>query len=156
MHKESFIINRNTLLHVSTLLGHLQGERLVTVTLGLHFTVEWECAVDCVLRCFWRREISAVRGWIVYYVVFGAWTAIQARTAESSRHQKQRSTQSTAHSQSTVKCNRSVTVKKSSPWRWPSRVEIRRSVLQLMIKLSLCICWWLVFLYDIVHRHGTH
>jgi hypothetical protein len=26
MHKESSIINRNTLLHVSTLLGHLQGE----------------------------------------------------------------------------------------------------------------------------------
>jgi hypothetical protein len=26
MHKESFIINRSTLLHVSTLLGHLQGE----------------------------------------------------------------------------------------------------------------------------------
>jgi hypothetical protein len=26
MHKESFIINRNTLLHVSTLLAHLQGE----------------------------------------------------------------------------------------------------------------------------------
>jgi hypothetical protein len=26
MHKESFIINRNTLPHVSTLLGHLQGE----------------------------------------------------------------------------------------------------------------------------------
>jgi hypothetical protein len=26
MHKESFIINRNTLLHVSTLLGDLQGE----------------------------------------------------------------------------------------------------------------------------------
>jgi hypothetical protein len=26
MHKQSFIINRNTLLHVSTLLGHLQGE----------------------------------------------------------------------------------------------------------------------------------
>jgi hypothetical protein len=25
-HKESFIINCNTLLHVSTLLGHLQGE----------------------------------------------------------------------------------------------------------------------------------
>jgi hypothetical protein len=49
MHKESFIINRNTLLHVSTLLGHLQGELSVTVTLRLHFTVEWECAVDCVL-----------------------------------------------------------------------------------------------------------
>jgi hypothetical protein len=40
MHKESFIINRNTLLHVSILLGHLQGEFLVTVTLGLHYTVE--------------------------------------------------------------------------------------------------------------------
>jgi hypothetical protein len=26
MHKESFIINRNTLLNVLTLLGHLQGE----------------------------------------------------------------------------------------------------------------------------------
>jgi hypothetical protein len=26
MHKESFIINRNTLLHVSNLLGYLQGE----------------------------------------------------------------------------------------------------------------------------------
>jgi hypothetical protein len=37
MHKESFIINRNTLLHVSTLLGHLQGElfcyRYTTVAL---------------------------------------------------------------------------------------------------------------------------
>jgi hypothetical protein len=61
MHKESFIINRNTLLHVSTLLVHLQGELFVTVTLGLHFTVELECAVDCVLRCFWRRELSAFR-----------------------------------------------------------------------------------------------
>jgi hypothetical protein len=26
MHKESFIINCDTFLHVSTLLGHLQGE----------------------------------------------------------------------------------------------------------------------------------
>jgi hypothetical protein len=26
MHEESFIINRNTPLHVSTLLGYLQGE----------------------------------------------------------------------------------------------------------------------------------
>jgi hypothetical protein len=40
MHKESFIINRNALLHVSTLLGHLQGELFVTVTLRLHFIVE--------------------------------------------------------------------------------------------------------------------
>jgi hypothetical protein len=60
MHKESFIINCNTLLHVSTLLGHLQGELFVIVTLRLPFIVECECAVDCVLRCFWRRELSAV------------------------------------------------------------------------------------------------
>jgi hypothetical protein len=78
MHKESFIINRNTLLHVSTLLGHLQGELSVTVTLGLLFTVEWECAVDCVLRCFWRRELSAVRENVLltlYSVVFAGVTS---------------------------------------------------------------------------------
>jgi hypothetical protein len=40
MHKESFIINCNTLLHVSTLVGHLQGELFVIVTLRLHFIVE--------------------------------------------------------------------------------------------------------------------
>jgi hypothetical protein len=40
MHKESFIINRNILLHVSTLLGHLQGELVVIVTLRLHFIFE--------------------------------------------------------------------------------------------------------------------
>jgi hypothetical protein len=40
MHKESFIINCSTLLHVSTLLGHLQGELSVVVTLRLHFIVE--------------------------------------------------------------------------------------------------------------------
>jgi hypothetical protein len=40
MHEESSIINRNTLLHVSTLLGHLQGELFVIATLRLHFTVE--------------------------------------------------------------------------------------------------------------------
>jgi hypothetical protein len=82
MHKESFIINCNT--HVSTLLGHLQGELFVIVTLRLHFIDEREYAV-------------------------------QARTAESSRLQKQRSTQSTAHCHSTVKFNLSVTVTKSSP-----------------------------------------
>jgi hypothetical protein len=41
-----------------------------------------------------------------------------------------------------------VTITKSSPWRWPSRVKTCRSVLRLMIKLSLCICWWLLFLFN--------
>jgi hypothetical protein len=140
MRKESFSINRNTLLHVLTLLGHLQGERFVIVTLRLHFIVEWECAVDCVLHCFWRCELFAVP---------------QAGTAESSRHQY------TVHSQQhiltqLIKCKLSVTITKRSPWRWPSSVKTCRSVLRLMIKLSLRICWWLVFLYNIVHGHGTN
>jgi hypothetical protein len=40
MHNKNFIINCNTLLHVSTLLGHLQGELFVIVTLRLGFIVE--------------------------------------------------------------------------------------------------------------------
>jgi hypothetical protein len=40
MHKESLIINCDTLLHVSTLLGHLQEELFVIGTLRLHFIVE--------------------------------------------------------------------------------------------------------------------
>jgi hypothetical protein len=94
----------------------------VVVTLRLGFIFEWECAVGCVPE---------------------AWTlcgpGLQAGTADSSRLQKQRSTQSTAHSHSTIKCNLSVTTTESSPWRWSSRVETCRSGLQLMIKLSLCI-----------------
>jgi hypothetical protein len=39
MHK-GFFITCNTLLHVSTLLGHFQGERSAVVTLWLHFIVE--------------------------------------------------------------------------------------------------------------------
>jgi hypothetical protein len=107
----------------------------VIVTLRLHFIVEWECAVDCVLCTGGVNSL---------------WSgpALQCRPcgpAETSRLWKQRSTRSTAHSHSTIKCNLSVTITISSPWRWPSRVETCRSVLQLMIKLSLWICWWLVF-----------
>jgi hypothetical protein len=100
----------------------------VVVTLRLHFIVEWECAVDCVRRCFWRPA------------------GRDRREFTPPVH----STQSTAHSHSTTKCNLSVTITKSSPWRWPSRVETCSSVLQLMIKLSFCICWWLVFLLKTV------
>jgi hypothetical protein len=43
MHKESFIINCDTLLHVSTLLGHLQGDQGLqtgtTESLRLQYTV---------------------------------------------------------------------------------------------------------------------
>jgi hypothetical protein len=127
MHKESFIINCNTVLHVSTLLGHLQGELFCYRYTKVALYSEWECAVDCVLE---------------------AWTLCGPGLHCS--------TQSTAKSHSTIKCNLSVKITETSPWRWPSRVETCRSVLQLMIKLSLCICWWLVFWYNIAHGHGTH
>jgi hypothetical protein len=58
MHKESFVINCNTLLHVSTLLGHLQGELLVYTKVALYSCVRY--AVYCVLCCFWGREFSVV------------------------------------------------------------------------------------------------
>jgi hypothetical protein len=128
------ILNKQTVRVLSSILTHSYMFRpcwvifrenfFVIVTLRLHFIVEWECVVDCVLE---------------------AWT-LCGPGLQSSRLQKQRSTQSTAHSHTTIKCNLSVTITKSSPWRWPSRAETCRSVLRLMIKLSLCICWWLVFL----------
>jgi hypothetical protein len=65
----------------------------VIVTLRLHFIVEWECAVDCVLRCFWRHELSAIRA---------------CRPGSQRVHAS--STQTTAHSHSTMKCNLSVMV----------------------------------------------
>jgi hypothetical protein len=40
----------------------------VIVTLILHFIVEWECAVHCVLRCFWRREVSAETSRLQYTI----------------------------------------------------------------------------------------
>jgi hypothetical protein len=72
MHKESFIINRNTLLHVSTLLGHLQGEIFVIVTLRLHFIVEWERTVD------------------LYCVVFGGVNCLRSRLALQAGNGKER------------------------------------------------------------------
>jgi hypothetical protein len=71
----SFFINCNTLLHVSTLLDHLQRELWVVVTTRSRYTV-----VPA------RTALGAVR----------------AGTTESSRLQKQRGTQSTAHSHSTI------------------------------------------------------
>jgi hypothetical protein len=69
----------------------------VIFTLSLHCIPEWECTVDCVLRCFWRRELSAVpacRGEFTPPI---------------------HSTQSTAHSHSNMKCNLSVKIKKKFP-----------------------------------------
>jgi hypothetical protein len=92
MRKEGFIINRNTLLHVSTLLGHLQGElfcyRYTKVAL-----YSW------VRMCCWLCTALFLEAWTL------CGPGLQAGTTES------------------------------------------RRVLQLMIKLSLCICRWLVCLY---------
>jgi hypothetical protein len=90
---KSVFISCNTLLHVSTLLGPLQGELSVVVTLRLHFS-----------------QLSENVLLTVYYVVFGGVNSLRSRLAlhimcrpQSPRLQKQRSTQSTAHSRSTVK-----------------------------------------------------
>jgi hypothetical protein len=55
---KGFLITCNTLLHVSTLLSHLQAELSAVVTLWLHFIVEL-LIVYCV--AFWRRELSVPR-----------------------------------------------------------------------------------------------
>jgi hypothetical protein len=56
----SFFVNYNTLLHVSTLLGDLQGETFRCRYTRLHYTVKRECAVDCALCRLWRRELFVV------------------------------------------------------------------------------------------------
>jgi hypothetical protein len=78
----------------------------------------------------------------VYCAVFGGVNSLWSRLALHCSAGPDRreftpsvhSTNSTAHSHSTVKCNLSVTTE-SSLWRWPSRVETYRSVLQLKKKL---------------------
>jgi hypothetical protein len=56
MHKGVFS-SLVTLLHVSTLLGYLQGELSAVVTIWLRFIVEL-LIVYCV--AFWRRELCVV------------------------------------------------------------------------------------------------
>jgi hypothetical protein len=68
---KGFFITYNTLLHVSTLLGHLQGEISAVITLWLHFIVEL-LIVYC--AAFWRRELSVVSA-----------CRVQAGTTESSQ-----------------------------------------------------------------------
>jgi hypothetical protein len=62
MHKEFILVNYNTLLHVSTLLAHLQGETFRCRYTMLHYTVKRKCAVDCALRHLWRRELFCSLG----------------------------------------------------------------------------------------------
>jgi hypothetical protein len=143
MHKESFIINRNTLLHVSTLLGYLQENFLLSFTKVALYS--WVRTCWC-LRTVCTGGVNSLRS---------RPAGLQAGTAEGSCLQKQRSIQSTARSHSIIKCNLSVTITKSSPWRWPSRIETCRSVLRLMSKLTLCVCWWLVFLFSCIWQHKT-
>jgi hypothetical protein len=109
----------------------------VIVTLRSHFTVEWECAVDCVL-C--TGGVNSVR----------SRTALQCRPGPQriQRLQKQHSTQSTAHSHSTVNCNLSVRTTKFLPEDDPAGSK-HVGVCYNRWKNSLCICWWLVFLNNL-------
>jgi hypothetical protein len=105
---KTLITNRCTKRVLSSIVTHSYMFRpcwvifrenfFVIVKLRLHIIVEWECAVDCVLRCFWRRELSAV----------------PACTAHAGPDPIEftppvHSTQSTAHSHSTIMCNLSLT-----------------------------------------------
>jgi hypothetical protein len=65
----SFFVNYNTLLHVSTRLGHLQGETLRCRYTRLYYRVERKCAIDCALRRLWRRELSVVSACITFSYV---------------------------------------------------------------------------------------
>jgi hypothetical protein len=149
MHKQSFIINCNTLLHVSTLLGHLQGEEHFCYRYTMVALYSW------VIMCCWLCTALFLEAWSLCGPGLSELSVVPACNPGPQRVHAS-STQSTAHSHSNIKCNLRVTVTKISPWRWPNRVETCKSVLRLMIKLSLSICWWLVFLYNIVHGHGTH
>jgi hypothetical protein len=92
---KSFFINCNTLLHVSTLLGHLEGSLSVVITLRLHFIVELVT---------------------VYCVVFGGVNSLGPASASRDHREfaPPKATQYTVNS-STIKCNLSVTTTESPP-----------------------------------------
>jgi hypothetical protein len=58
--KSFFISFKYTLVHVSTVLGHLQGETFRCRYTRLHYTAERKCAVGCALRRFCKRELFVV------------------------------------------------------------------------------------------------
>jgi hypothetical protein len=66
MHKEFFFVNYNTLLHVSALLGHLQGETFRCRYTRLHYTVKRECAVDMYLYKPTLQRVHAFINGAVY------------------------------------------------------------------------------------------
>jgi hypothetical protein len=89
MHKESFIICHNTLLNVSTLLGHLQGEL-------------FRCRYTKVAFYSWVRMCC----WLCTALFLNSLRRPGLQRVHAS------STQSTAHSHSTIKCNLTVTITK--------------------------------------------
>jgi hypothetical protein len=80
MHTDSFIINRNTLLHVSTLLGHFQGELLC-------YRYAKVALYSWVRMCCWLCNALFLEAWTL------RGPGLQAGTAQSSR------VQYTVHSQ---------------------------------------------------------
>jgi hypothetical protein len=60
MHKESLssIVTHSYMFRPCWVI--FRENFFVIITIRFHFILEWECAVDCVLCCFWRRELSAV------------------------------------------------------------------------------------------------
>jgi hypothetical protein len=81
MHKESVIINRNTLLHVSTLLGHLQGELFVIVTPGctLQLSENVLLTVYCVVSGGVNCLRSGLQAHLLPYIASGAYSKWRQR-----------------------------------------------------------------------------
>jgi hypothetical protein len=65
---KGFLVNYNTLLHVSTLLGHPQGETSVVVTLGCtiqlseHVLLTVHCAAYGGVNSLWSRLVLHISG----------------------------------------------------------------------------------------------
>jgi hypothetical protein len=140
--------------YTKTLITNKCTKRILS-SIVTHSYMFWPCWVIFRENSFcYRYTKVALYSWVkmccwLCTALFSEVWTLRSRPAGRDRREftpPVHSTQSTAHSHSTMKCNLSVTITKRSPCRWPSRVETCRSVLRLTIKLSLCICWWLVFL----------
>jgi hypothetical protein len=87
-------------------------------------------------------------------VTITASCTVRGPTADSSRHLSTEDESKGTFSLNCISASNSVT--DYYPWRWSSRVKTCRSFLRIKIYIFWCISWWILFLYDIVHGHGTH
>jgi hypothetical protein len=99
-----FFINCNTLLHVSTLLGHLQGELSVVFTLRLHFIVEL-LTVYCVAfggansleSCNWWKNSLCICWWLMFFASYWCYNKrAEAHRVKQHKHKHHQNTIATS------------------------------------------------------------